>query len=131
MARILLSHMNGSRGEILWPVVVFEIDDYPRVIQNESGFDGLYEDDYWDEVAAAFDSNFVPIDVQFRNRSVSVRAVGNPDPIAFESHGKRALIRNARLTRWRRVPASSSEEKRILALPSEAVLREIVDRFRE
>ena len=44
--------------EPLWPVVIFEADDWPVLVVAPAGLVDLYEDDYWDEVVVAFDREF-------------------------------------------------------------------------
>lgn len=49
------------------PILMFELDGYFQRVDRPDDLSGLYDDEYWDEVVAAFDAKFRPVEFAFLN----------------------------------------------------------------
>lgn len=106
-----------SDFEPRWPVCVFEVDDFPVIVNGSDEIPDLYEEEYWDEIALAFDRDHrlvtVSSDVDGRRYFY---ASGRPRPEMFAEHARSGLSRIWRIGRFRGSPANAAERELIESL---------------
>jgi len=98
----------------VWPVVVFEADGWPIVVAGPDEVSAVSEEDFWDEVRIAFDSDFVAV-VVAPNEGLHrrfIRTQGLPQPDAVGEHGRRALVQfdRKKFARWRKANPQRADE---------------------
>lgn len=114
--------MMMTSPNVEWPIVIFEIDDWPEVVRSPEELVDLYEDDFWDEVALAFDSHFWSLKVVMKEGMVPslVRTGERPEPLQFATHARGALEKFDRkgVFRWHAAGGERIAQIRRLALES-------------
>lgn len=109
-----------------WPVLVFESDGFCQQVPSPADVPGLYEDDYWDEVAAAFDAQRRRVEVSHTAEGTVLSVVSVRDDASLREWGEKVLSRMWRTTRFRVRRATVEQEARIKTLSDDALWQELL-----
>jgi hypothetical protein len=123
-----MSSETNSELQVEWPLILFEQDDYPMIAQSFSELEEMYEENYWDEVAVAFDSGLRRVSILVVGGTPSISRSSVAAPEEFVLHARAALKRNACFTRWRRIRVTAEESVRIDNLDASELQRELLSR---
>lgn len=115
-----------SNIDPVWPVLVFESDGFCQEVSSAADVPGLYEDEYWDEFAAAFDAQYRRVDVSHTTEQAVLSVVSVRDDASFREWGEKALSRMWRTTRFRVRRATVEQETRIKTLSDDALWHELL-----
>ncbi len=113
-----------------WPVLVFESDGFCQQVRSPSDVSDLYETEYWDEVAAAFDALHRRIEVSHTTERTLMSAVSARDDVCFRNWAEKALARMWRTTRFRVKRATAEQDVWIKTLSTDALWQELIQRTR-
>lgn len=113
---------------LILPILMFELDGYFQRVDRPDDLSGLYDDEYWDEVAAAFDAKFRPVEFAFLNDRLIVNVEVESDVSRFERWARRALVQTWRESKFRVARTRPFEQRRILARDAVSLWNELLVR---
>jgi len=117
------------QGDPAYPVFVFEVDAAVSVLASSDGWRDLYEDEWWDEVHAAFDHDCRAVMVSCSEGIVTIalHADAPADPAGFAELARRSLTRVYRAKRLRQIRPSKDQRRDLADLGADRLMRMILD----